>query len=256
MCAVLRLSLMRHWTPKAHYCYTWGLVRAERPAEALLQLGNIERAALEQEPGCVANCSVMEGRALLLLEKTDDAIKSFRRAEREVQAEPSQLVDVDVLVNAKIGLVYAYTRLGKHQHAERPLSDVCKLCELATESTVMKIYHAMAASAIAQGYHVQAFACLIRRHKIALKTSRDVVFHAETLAEAHLARSCIPVKKKLPLDDMRRLLKIIRRTGKNGVVRNVARWLASHVRPLRRVRGKQHPEVVEQRHGRHLSARK
>ena len=70
MVQVLRLSLMRKWTPKAHYCYTWSLVRAGRAAEALLQLDSIDHTALEHEPGCVANCFVMKGRALLMLGKS------------------------------------------------------------------------------------------------------------------------------------------------------------------------------------------
>ena len=78
--AVLRTSLMRNWTPKAHSCYTWGLICAGHVAEALLQLGDIDHAALEHAPGCVANCFVMKGRALRQLQRTGAAINAFRRA--------------------------------------------------------------------------------------------------------------------------------------------------------------------------------
>ena len=70
---------------------------------------------------------------------------------------------------------------------------------------------------------------------------------AETLAEAQLARSFIPVRVKLPPDELRRLLKMIRRTGRKDVVQSAARWLASQVRPARRVRGKRHPELLAHR---------
>ena len=253
MCAVLRTSLMRHWTPKAHYCYAWALVRARRAAEALLQLTCIDHTALESEPGCVANCFVMEGRALLQLNRADEAVKAFERALTKVQ--PSQLVDVDVLVNAKVGLVYAHTELAKYKEAHREVTDASKLCELAAVSTVMKVYHANAALATARGRHFQAFAFLLGRHKMVLSSSRDCVFHAETLAESHLARLLIPAKKTLPPEDMRRLLKLIRRTGKKEVVQRAAHWLASQVRPARRLRGKRHPEVVEHR-GRRVRFRK
>ena len=256
MCAVLRHSLMRHWTPRAHYCYTWGLVRARRAAEALLQLGNIDHAALEHEPGSVANCFVMKGRALLLLGKTEDAVDAFQRAAREIAKSPRQLVDVEVLINAKIGLVYAHTKQAKYLLAQREATDASKLCQLASAFTTMKVYHAISVLASAQGNHVQAFAFLLRRHKIALEASKDVVYHAETLVEAHLVRSFIPVRKKLAPDEMRRLLKIIRRTGKEDVVRNAASWLATEVQPARRLRGKRHPELVEHRSARRVRSRR
>ena len=50
------------------------------------------------------------------------------------------------------------------------------------------------------------------------------------------------------------LLKTIRRTGKRRIVRDLACQLA--VRPNRRVRGKRHPEVVEQRRSRRVMLRR
>ena len=256
MCAVLRLSLMRHWTPRAHYCYTWGLVRARRAAEALLQLGSIDHAALEHEPGSVANCFVMKGRALLLLGRTEDAVDAFQQAAREIAKSQRQVVDVEVLTNAKIGLVYAHTKQAKYLHAQREATDASKLCQLASAFTTMKVYHAISVLASAQGNHVQAFAFLLRRHKIALEASKDVVLHTETLVEAHLARSFIPVRKKPAPHEICRLLRIIRRTGRQEIVIGAARWLASRVQPAQRLRGKRHPELVEQRRGRRMGVRR
>ena len=247
MCAVLRLCLTRKWAPKLHYLYTWGLIRAGRAAEALLQLGAIDHGALRREPGVVANCSVLQGRAFLQLRRTEEAVKSFQRAVQRVYESAQQLVDVDVLINAKIGLVYAHTNLVQYQQAERHLADATKLCELAAGATIMKALHAAASLAHARGLHTQAFASLLQRHKLALRTSMDVVLHTETLLEAHLARSMCPAKWKLSPSDLCRLVTIIRRTGKKDVVRGASRWLASQIRPVRRLRAKRHPELVEQR---------
>ena len=91
MYAVSRTSLMRNWTPKAHSCYTWGLICAGHVAEALLQLGDIDHAAFEHAPGCVANCFVMKGRALRQLQRTGAAINAFRRAVLVAQGAPTHL---------------------------------------------------------------------------------------------------------------------------------------------------------------------
>ena len=116
----------------------------------------------------------------------------------------------------------------------------------ASGSTLMKAYRANANLLSAQGNYIEAWAFLLRRHKLALQASKDAVLHAETLAEVHVARARCPRKKVAP-EAMRSLLRIIRRPGKAEIVRGTARCLASHIRPARRVRGKHHPEHVAHR---------
>jgi len=207
-------------------------------------LRKIDRATLDATT--LANCLVLEGRALLQLNQADDAAACFKRAVEKIKRVPA--VDHDVYANAKIGLGIALATLGKDLQAERTLLDACRLATKAAQPTLMKAYYAIATSLYsARGNHFQAFAYLLHRHQIALRSSGDIVLHAETLVEAQLARTCIPVKEELAPHNMCRLLRTIRRTGKQEVVQRAARWLAVRVRPARRVRGKRHPEALEHR---------
>ena len=119
---------------------------------------------------------------MLQLNHADDAIECFKLAMRKIKSTP--LVDYDVYANAKIGHGVALTTLGKYLQAERTLLDACRLATKAAQPTLMKAYHATASLSSARGNHFQAFAYLLRRHKIALRSSRDVVLHAETLVES------------------------------------------------------------------------
>ena len=244
MTEVLRNSLAHSWSARKHYCFTWALVRAGRTEEALANLRTLDHAALG--PSSTANCHVLEGRVLLQLQHTDAALRCFQRAVRKIEDLPIPLIDIDVYANAKIGLGLVYIQLAKYGKAENVITDAARMGAHASGSTLMKVYRAKANLSSALSQHIGAWAFLLRRHKFALQASKDPVLHAETLAEVHVARAQCP-GKKAPPDVLRRLLKIIRRTGKADVVRGAARCLASIIRPARRVRGKHHPEVVAHR---------
>jgi hypothetical protein len=172
---------------------------------------------------------------------------------RKIEGVPLPLIDIDVFANAKIGLGLVYTRLAKYGKAEDAISDAARMGVHASGSTLMKAYRAEANLLSAQGKYIEAWALLLRRHKLALRASKDVVLHAEALAEVRVARAQCPGKKVAP-SVLRRLLKIIRRTGNADVVRDTARCLASCVKPKRRLRVKCHPERVV--HRGHLKTRK
>jgi tetratricopeptide (TPR) repeat protein len=244
MMEVLRNSLAHNWNARKHYCFTWALVRAGRAEEALANLRTLDHAALG--PSSAANCDILEGRALLQLLRTKEALRCFQRAVRKVEGLPMPLIDIDVFANAKIGLGLVYTQLAKYGKAEDAISDAARMGVHASGSTLMKVYRAKANLVSAQGHHIEAWAFLLRRHKLAIQASKDAVLHAESIAEAHVARALCPGKKVAP-EAMRRLLRVIRRTGKAEVVRDAACLLASSTRPKRRLRVKCHPEHVVHR---------
>jgi hypothetical protein len=165
---------------------------------------------------------------------------------RKIEDLPLPLIDIDVYANAKIGLGLVYIQLAKYGQAENVITDAARMGAHASGSTLMKVYRAKANLSSALSQHIEAWAFLLRRHKFALQASKDPVLHAETLAEVHVARAQCP-GKKAPPDVLRRLLKIIRRTGNTSVVRNTARCHASNIRPERRLRAKCHPEHVAHR---------
>jgi tetratricopeptide (TPR) repeat protein len=193
-----------------------------------------------------ANCRVLAGRALLQLQRFEEALCSFQQAVRKIAGLPMPLIDIDVYANAKIGIGAVYTKLAKYKKAKRAFADAIKLSTVGSHATLMKAFQASAILANAQGLYILAWRLLLGRHTIAVEISRDVVLHAEALAEVHVARALCP-GKKVPLEDMRRLLRIIRRTGNAEVVRGAARLLVSRVKPKRRLRVKCHPEHVAHR---------
>ena len=253
MMEVLRSSLAFGWTARKHYCFTWALVRAGHVEEALANLRTIDYTALG--PSSVANCHVLEGRALLQLQRTDAALHCFQRAVRKIASLPMPLIDIGVFANAKIGLGLVYTQLAKYRKAEVAISDAARMGAHASGSTLMKAYRARASLVGAQGQHIEAWAFLLRRHKLALRVSKDEVLHAETLAEVHVARALCPGKMVAP-EAMQRLLRIMRRTGRAEVVYAAARCLASRVRPKRRLCVKCHPEDVAHRDPEHVVHRR
>ena len=251
MMEALRNSLAHNWNARKHYCFAWALVWAGRAEEALANLRTLDHSALG--PSSAANCDILEGRALLQLLRTEAALRCFQRAVRKIEGLPMPLIDIDVFANAKIGLGLVYTQLAKYGKAEDAISDAARMGVHASGSTLMKVYRAKANLVSAQGQHIEALAFLLWQHKLAVQASKDAVLHAETLADVHVARAQCPGKKVAP-NVLRRLLKIIRRTGNADVVRDAARCLASSIRPERRLRVKCHPERVV--HRGHLKTRK
>ena len=243
---VIRRALALSWTQRKHYCYCWALVRAGHAETALVELRTIDHNAFEDEPSVHANCHVLAGGALLQLQRIVEALRSFQQAVMRLEVLLRPLIDANVFANAIIGLGVAYTKMAKYEQAERAFAEAIKLSAVCSHATLMKAYQASASLANAQGLHLRAWDLLLRRHKIALKISRDIVLHAEALAEAHISRSQCPGNKIAP-EAMQRLLRTIRRAGKAEVVSAAARCLASRIRPARRVRGKHHPEAVPHR---------
>ena len=198
MMQVIRRALALSWAQRKHYCYCWALVRAGHAETALVELRSIDDNAFEDEPSVRATCHVLTGRALLQLQRIVEALRSFQQAVMRLEVLPCPLIDVNVFANAKIGLGVAYTKIANYVRAGRALAEALKLSAVGSHATLMKAYQSSALLANAQGLHLQAWGLLLKRHKIALEISRDIVLHAETLAEVHISRSQCSGNKVAP----------------------------------------------------------